>query len=197
MQSENDSYVAYWKQRAEDQGKWTVGHIGTDGDEQDKDYLKRVAFMLGKFPKDLETIDYGCGIGRYAKLFNPDLYTGIDITEYLLSIAKEENPKYTFVHQTNLLPEQIPQAELFFTATVLQHNTDLAVSSILKKAAHCRVFALYENTSKNVDKFHVKFRTPERYVELLESAIGRKCKEVTVTSHVIQGEEHSLIVCNT
>jgi SAM-dependent methyltransferase len=158
----------YWKNRAENQKERTVGWNGISIEKQDITYQQRKDFIFKFCPRNLKTLDYGCGIGRYAMEFNE--YLGVDITHQLLKIAKKRNPTKTFqqLNELNLTGINfIP--ELFFTATVLQHNPDDVVEGIFKSLSLIKsenmMLCLYENSSdKNI---HMHPRSSSDYIDIV------------------------------
>lgn len=188
----------YWDRRWARQGARTVGPNNWPLEKQSKTHAERNKFIMGKVPRDKHVLDYGCGIGRFSRLFHPSKYLGVDVCESLLSIARRENPGHTF----ELLPAPIPRStqfpfEVFFTATVLQHNDDDAVRGILRslRAASGErrlVLCLYENTCDLPGKPHICFRSVERYLELVSGHFY--IAKHDSMSHVIHSEKHSLIV---
>ena len=54
----------YWKDRAETHGELTVGFGNTKIEKHDEQFAKRSAHLFKQTPRDLVTLDYGCGIGR-------------------------------------------------------------------------------------------------------------------------------------
>ena len=187
----------YWKERAGRQGRRTVGFVGTPLEKEDKRYAKRKKLIFSLCPRNLQTLDYGCGVGRYAPDF--EKYTGADITTQLLELAREDNPGKTFVQlQEPWLPaEGLPKIELFFTATVLQHNSDEVVARILASvkphAAPGIRFSLYENAQVVTD--HVKARSPQDYADMV--AVLFKVKRVRSKCHKIHKEKHCCALIET
>jgi SAM-dependent methyltransferase len=190
----------YWKERAERQGRRTVGYAGTATTSEDRRYEKRKKLIFKRCPRDLVTLDYGCGTGRYAYEFED--YRGVDITPKLLEHAREDNPGKEFTELTDpWLPPpselNVPPIELFFTATVLQHNSDEVVDKILASlvphAAPGIIFCMYENAE--VIKEHVKARSPRRYAEMAARhfpVAGHKAK-----CHRIHKEKHCCVLVTT
>lgn len=183
----------YWEERSAQQGAVTVGRNGLDMSVQDAEYDERKEFIFKTCPKNLITLDYGCGVGRYAPDFN-DGYVGYDITENLLKIARSDYPDKNFIKLNQIgLPDDIDtDFELFFTATVLQHNPETAVYRIFDsladvKPAGFKIF-LYENDA-GFEKPHVKGRSPEDYLDILENLF--EVKDFKSGSHVIHQEQHS------
>lgn len=189
--------LGYWRHRAEEQQERTVGFAGQDMATQDELYAKRTEFLLKHCPTDRQTLDYGCGIGRYASLFPK--YTGIDITEELIRIAKRRNPGKVFLHQKDPVPNFAGMNfDMFFTSTVLQHCAESVVDKILEAVAAVRsksiVLCLYENSDKRVFATHVVGRSSESYRRIVSKFFD--IKDWKTVSHIVHGEEHSLLVAN-
>lgn len=184
---------AYWAKRAAVQGARTVGFGNHDEAAQDAQYADRRRFIFESAGciRNLPTLDFGCGIGRYAAMF--DTYLGMDITPALLSIAIERHPEKQFRHLEGIgLPADLGyKFEMFFTATVLQHNPDDVVLDIFRSAlAHGRsklLFALYENVEAH--NHHMFGRTGDEYAGLMRQLTSvQSCSSLT---HTIHGELHA------
>lgn len=59
------------------------------------EYWRRVFAYLGEH-KDAKVLDVACGFGKFAHLFKPENYMGIDFSEEMIKLAKEKNPGYAF-----------------------------------------------------------------------------------------------------
>ena len=191
-----DYVIQYWKNRASQQGKRTVGFNNIPIAEQDENYKIRTNFIISKLDTNLFTLDYGCGVGRYSKFFTK--YLGVDITRKLLDIAIEENPEYNYELLTNpdLSDIDLSGIEQFYTSTVLQHNTDESVKLILSglsKAKNLNSIVLYESSAYrvNVINSHMNFRTVEDYERLVKEHFD--VKGFKYFKHMIHGAEHALM----
>ena len=91
--------IEFWKQRISDANKrghkfWTV-YVTKESDW---------AYINEEHGKILEretnegdrVLDAGCGYGRWAELFDPATYVGIDFSPDLIQMAKEDFPDYNF-----------------------------------------------------------------------------------------------------
>lgn len=189
--------ISYWEKKTSEQKKNAVG-FANELVKQDKNYQIRFDFIIPKIDTTLKTLDYGCGIGRYANFFNPDKYIGIDITKELLHIAICDNPEYDFKLQT--IPDLSEFTNIdfdqFFSCTVLQHNTDNGVDKILSSLKKLKpknlTIVLYENTTNAQNIEFVNFRTIKDYKDFIEKYY--KIKNWNYYKHIIHGHEHSLII---
>lgn len=68
-----------------------------------------------------KVLDAGCGFGRMAALFDPNKYTGVDISPDLLVIAKRENPKkYFALEDLKSLPYKDLEFDFAFCISIKQ-----------------------------------------------------------------------------
>lgn len=185
--------IAYWKKRVGDQGERATGHVDCTLKDQRKFSDVVRDFIRSHCPTDLITLDYGCGTGRYADLF--DEYIGYDITQQLIDIAKKNHPaKKFFVGNTPYLCEFGHDYEMILTVTVLQHNSDDLVKKILQSirqnAVGPLIFCLLENTTAEAE--HCVGRSPDRYLKLL-----REICKIGEHSGYKFDNNHSLLVAKT
>lgn len=200
----------YWEERAEKLNECAVGFGDQNLEKQNVLYEERKKHIFKYVSRLIPTIDYGCGIGRYAKEFLGE-YVGYDITKKLLNIARQNNSDKSFIllEQPYFTPPEDGKCELlldsdkgtswfeqFFTATVLQHCHDEVVVKLFKSikenvGAQDFTFCLYENSCK-FEKPHVIGRYPERYYAMVAEA-GFKVLDFDYYPHIVKGEEHSLI----
>ena len=133
----------------------------------------RAEFIFQQCPRDRATLDYGCGIGRYSSYFLPMKYLGVDIAEAYLRIARNEHPGYQYQRLASpVFVEPCKwQWEVFFTATVLQHCSDLVVDALFRNVAAKRaggfMFSLYECAESRWTQGQSVGRTAQRYEEML------------------------------
>lgn len=186
----------YWRARAAKQGEIAVGFAGRPKEIQEAILQEKIAFIRQWIHPDLLTIDYGCGVGLFSRLFSPDLYLGMDITPEFLVIARQNNPQHRY---EQIEPGTIPAApiEQFLTVNVLQHNDDITVAEIFRKLGEkypeggLRI-VLYENSHDAKDSPHMRFRKPEEYAQFVAEHFA--IHKMESASHVVHGEEHSITV---
>lgn len=189
-----DQVHEYWERRAAEHGARTVGFINKPLDFQSKICEERMKFIFPHCPRSLRTLDFGCGTGNFTDCF--DSYLGVDISESLLSFAKRAYPKKRFILLKHPIPSEsaifLFRPELFFSVTVLQHNSDDLVRKIFKSMAHVgqdMMFSIYEN-SHAILKSHIKGRLPEEYLAFLGESFD--VLESRSFSHYVHGEKHTL-----
>lgn len=195
-----DQVKKYWDERSGRQRDRTVGPNNWSMDKQDQIYQERFKFIGPKIPRDKHIIDYGCGIGRYSLLFLKEKYLGLDICDNLLSIAKAKNPGFTYQLLSSPYPPELNfPAEIFFTATVLQHNDDNGLKKILMSAKGISkgnlTFCIYENTAKESGKRHICFRSKKQYLDFI--SLYFEITGCDSWSHILHKEEHSLMLVKT
>jgi len=185
-----DGVRTYWKNRAKKDGIRATGRYSCTLAEQDKRYRVQKKFVFAYCPRHLRTLDYGCGIGRYAEDF--EYYLGVDFTESLLAIARERCPgaKFLKLNSSFLDCELDFGPELIFTSCVLQHNQDDVVLKIFESFVPIVkgdiMFGLYENTE--IQSGHMRGRTGEEYVGMI-SAYFKVCEWETHSHRM--SEEHA------
>ena len=114
-------------------------------------------------------LDYGCGDGRLAPLFDPTLYLGWDQNPHLLERAREANPEHSFFEALDKLPVT-PAASL--VCAVFHHVPDPALPGILGNLCRgSREVYVLEPMEPRFRKFKdrpwgVFHRSPEQYAEL-------------------------------
>lgn len=202
MLSETDA-KKFWAERAHKHQAQAVGFdAGANAKKNDAEYEERFDFVFQHLlHASVPTLDYGCGVGRYAHHF-PN-YLGLDATGELLTIAKGLNPSKNFQLIEGVYPseEEICRVraefkpERIFTATVLQHCSDDLVVQVLRSLLPIDTvvtFALYEKDNGDT-KPHVISRRCSDYYDLLNRA-GWFIKDYKTYSHKIHKEIHTLSV---
>ena len=70
-------------------------------------------------------LDYGCGAGRFVKMFRKaSYYIGVDIVESNIEYCKKKYPNEYF-YLINRAQPILPDVDVIFTSTVIQHIRDL------------------------------------------------------------------------
>lgn len=116
-------------------------------------------------------VDYGVGDGNQLKLINTEklIYTGIDVSEFIISKCKEEfkdDKTKTFIHTDNI--DNKLKAELVLSCDVIYHLIEEHVYkeymenlfSMSKK--YVIIYAKNEDINHSI---HVKFRKFSNYIE--------------------------------
>ncbi len=82
-------------------------------------------FIKKNFKKKDFVLDFGCGAGFFAKLFNYKNYLGVEINESFLNTSKKKNPKHNFrLLKDNYLKGYENKINFIFINNVLHHLTD-------------------------------------------------------------------------
>jgi hypothetical protein len=194
---------AYWRERYQREGWNAVGFGNVPQPEQDAILTAKQEFLAPHLDVSLRTVDYGCGIGLFSPLFDPNRYLGIDLMNEFIEHASRRNPAHRYQNTPSAIGTKAlwnvgmnsSDLEQFFTTNVLQHNDDLVVREILAglsqwKPAGFRL-ALYENTHEAKGKPHMRFRSPAQY----EAMIGEhfQIRSFMQVSHEVHGERHTFM----
>lgn len=182
----------YWQKRYKAQGRKTTGFVGHNDEQNEACYKERIRFIgktIKHYIKGKNVLDFGCGVGRYFDLISTYArsYTGYDIHDWAIyeCLTMYLDPNSLFIH--DFVRDEPLHTEVLFTATVLQHNTDVEVSRILSKYKDAETFLLYEFTGKT-QAAHMAQRTVKDY----ERLAGKQL--INSHSHVVHGEEHTLMI---
>ena len=193
----SDKVITYWQKRAKQQGERTVGFLNRPMDIQDEEHEIRSSFIAKHIDKTKKVLDYGCGTGRQAFLFDKTNYIGADITAELLAIAKKLYSDLSFIQLSEVGEVPNVQFDMFFTSTVLQHNSDetvnLIFSNIKKIKPNNLEFVLYENSRTQCG--HVKGRRAGEYADLISNFFD--VKSYSGHAHIIHGQEHEVSLIKT
>lgn len=109
--------VEFWK-------KYGLDHQTPKGLENPEGWDVRV--LLAGMTMNKTVLDLGCGRGRLAPSFHPDLYTGLDPSEDCVKRARSDYPHYTF----HVLDDEYPleratsQVNVTLLYTVCLHVQD-------------------------------------------------------------------------
>ncbi len=164
--------INYWIRRYEKYGYRVPGTRNTRN--QRKEYEEKIGFISARIPKNMRTLDYGCGIGHYSPLFGD--YLGYDPVRIAIELAKERHPKKKFTKSEHEAISFEPELVLF--ATVLQHieKPELTV----KKFASAEYWVFFENITNEESRNYIFFRNEGFYRKL---AKGRE-----IETHVFYQE---------
>lgn len=83
-------------------------------------WLRKKRIIIAKPFISGNVLDYGCGVGIIAEFCDPGSYTGVDIDEESLKIARINYPKYRF---ENYLPDG-EEFDVIFLLAVIEHFKD-------------------------------------------------------------------------
>lgn len=116
-------------------------------------------------------IDYGVGDGNQLKLFNTEnlIYTGIDVSEFIISKCKEmfkDDKTKEFIHVDNIDNEL--KAELVLSSDVIYHLIEDSVYEEYMKnlfSMSNKYVIIYAKNQDVNHATHVKFRKFSNYIE--------------------------------
>lgn len=188
-----DNVKQYWQERYNSQKERAVGYSGSlEG------YQERVKWVGDELRKlnllNLRVLDYGCGTGMYAQLFDKKKYLGVDITVGLLFHAPEG---YQYIGiQKPYLEKKRFDIEMVFTNCVLQHNSDGLLRKILHgfKLQSPKYLVFYECSDYRIHNDHVKPRNYREYDGFVVDVFGIDLVQKGETSHIFKKEKHSLMI---
>ena len=92
------------------------------------EWIKRA---LGDVSPEHTILEFGCGTGRLARYFNPQIYIGVDINPLAIREAKGFDPAYAFHLVDTVQP--LPRAHHVFAHTVFVHIPDQLVEDQLDR----------------------------------------------------------------
>jgi SAM-dependent methyltransferase len=150
----------YWIRRYEKYGYRVPGT--SNRKDQRKEYAEKIGFVSARIPKDIRTLDYGCGIGHYSPLFGD--YLGYDPVRIAIDLAQERHPKKKFTKSEHEAISFEPELVLF--ATVLQHIEKPGLT--VKKFKQADYWVFFENISNVENRNYIFFRNEEFYRKLAE-----------------------------
>ena len=117
--------VKYWKDRYKQMGNVYVGDKRHDKETHERFYQHKIEFLQKNIPDYSKVLDFGCGVGMFANLFDKTKYLGIDIikTDFF-----ESDYNTRLIKPYEKIEDEV---DLVFSANVLQHieNPELAISS--------------------------------------------------------------------
>ncbi|MDD4984062.1 MAG: class I SAM-dependent methyltransferase [Candidatus ainarchaeum sp.] len=104
--------------------------------------LVRPKFLTSALKKTVEkefildnksVLDFGCGTGSNAKLFDPTKYLGFDVDSGRIALAKKLYPGYKFkVLKTDSLSSEKKQFDIIFISATIHHISDSLFKKYLK-----------------------------------------------------------------
>lgn len=78
-----------------------------------------------------DVLDFGCGIGLFAGLFDGFDYTGLDRTETMIQAARQNHPDKRFL-LGGIETIQTESFDCIFTRAVIQHNLEPVKSELIR-----------------------------------------------------------------
>jgi SAM-dependent methyltransferase len=123
----------YWSARARnyngDYFKAVCAFIATKVENRSMDRIQRYFLKMALDQlntSDKSVMEYGCGVGRWVKIFQGKGYqwTGVDISDEMLSIAVNRFPNADFLKVNDGYLIHFPDQtfDLVYSVTVLHHN---------------------------------------------------------------------------
>lgn len=88
---------------------------------------------------DVTVLEFGCGIGRLARLFPPSRYVGADICAQALARAAVAYPAHRFVLIADDDDPPLPEADTTLAHTVLLHVPDDRLAATVERFQSHRV----------------------------------------------------------
>ena len=82
-------------------------------------------FIKKNINKRYFVLDFGCGVGFFSRLFNPNKYLGVDVNLSFIKNSKIKNPNNKFIFlKKNYLKNYENKINFIFINNVLHHLTD-------------------------------------------------------------------------
>jgi FkbM family methyltransferase len=158
------SEQAFWIAEGVDHIVPNVGHDFPEGFDV-REMLER---CLGT---DSSVLEFGCGVGRIASLFEPERYLGVDINPASIAEARRRNPG----HEIRIwdVGQVVPPTDVLLFYTVLLHVSDDAVRPMVEALCEGRqqvlIAELMDRRWRREGNPPVFNRDPEEYVLLMET----------------------------
>lgn len=145
-------------------GKEAISYLWTGNEEWvDKDAPAIITGLC-----NMGTVcEIGCGAGRVASLFTPDIYIGTDINPVAIAQAKERLPSHDF--RVVQFDDPYPKADIGLFYTVLLHIPDEFVQETINKCNVFRYVVVFESMDRSLRKLDFQ-RSKEDYVNLFRTA---------------------------
>ena len=121
-----------------------------------------------------EVLEVGCGYGRLCQAFDSEQYTGLDISEDAVNLARKLNPEYEF----EIIPEErlnrsLPHSRTKILYTVLLHQTDedlpAMVENLCETSRRIIVAEICGRDWRRTGNPPVFNREPEEYIHLFNT----------------------------
>lgn len=158
--------------------------IGWDEATRD-DEAKKIYDHFKEVFKDLKynkVLDYGCGLGRFSKLFDCQ-YIGTDIVSEVIEKNKKEMPDKEWIKMYDYQESDLE--DLIFLCTVFQYFDDEeAVLSLSSEFYNAKNIVIIESLASKdaVLRAHEHNRQPEKLKELIKTTGWKIKKESYFTS---------------
>ncbi|WP_413944578.1 class I SAM-dependent methyltransferase [Bdellovibrio sp. HCB-162] len=183
------SNSTYWKQRLKKHGHtgWGNAAVYVFDQKYRLDVIKK--FILDNFSKVATALDYGCGVGDFAKCLSPNIerIVAVDIDQSILDVAKVNNSadNIDYISQDDFFKIGKDSFDLIYTVTVLQHVTnkeDLLsliekFNELLKKNGHLLVYESFSN--KNGQSFYQRTQSVAEWERIFSELFYVKYKIIT------------------
>ena len=171
-----------------------------------KKYYSSIKDMFNLENKKI--LDFGCGIGSYAFLFDPSDYLGVDVDEGRIAYGKKLAPAHSFLALKNCrIPLQDRSFDIIWVSAMLHHISDelclqyiREFSRILKPGGRIVVIEPYLSPHTSLRNLFMKLaddgdyiRTEEGYLKLFDGAfkitLHRKFKKVLYNELLFSAEK--------
>jgi SAM-dependent methyltransferase len=164
MNSETTKILSFWKNNSK------LTNIYPPRNKIIGEYceLPEVFNILTDLTKDQTVLEFGCGYGRLAHLFEDNLYIGVDINKYAIDKAKLNHPnkKFILIDDTFILP----QVEVIFAYSVFFHIPINYLIKIIEKISISNskliIAEIMDGKSKPNKMPPLIFRGVEKYIEI-------------------------------
>lgn len=126
-------------------------------------------------PEDYgETVEIGCGYGRLCKAFDPEIYTGLDISPSAIEKARSLNPEYDFEVITEKRVKRLyPHSRTKLLYTVLLHQSDedieAAIENLCETSRRIIVAEVCGRDWRRAGNPPVFNREPEEYIHMFQA----------------------------
>lgn len=179
--------LSYWKARHEQYllNSQGVGNAVLDQSENDRIYRGLQGYVASllpslRLPEHFKVLDLGCGIGMMAGIFidSGAQYTGVDVSETALNIAREKYPKGNYLAANIADIPLHDKYDVIVERTVFIHLVeDRFWKSVLREVKRLLstngIFIIMDELPRGEEDAprpnpHVRFRTYGEYEEALQ-----------------------------